>query len=242
MLSSIPFFTSDIDPGNFAYDNAQMAAAICQFRDYSSGNPASPYAEFGPYRSIFDVMKITGGPSYTGQSDSLWKFYQEIWALNPQYVGNDTFTTTSLSPGEATNEAGVLSPFAPTFKPLRQLLGSEIPVYQPPPPPTSTPPVAYPVPMPLWTECDPTDHVFGDVKSRFLGFTRISNLITTRSDSFTVYVQVQAWQNVGTSTPALAATKRAGLVFDRSQVKPVRIGSGSNVTLTPPSVVNFPND
>jgi hypothetical protein len=123
-------------------------------------------------------------------------------------------------------------PLAPTFP----VLGlnpqvTEVPSY-------SLPPSG----VPLATETDPTDHVFGDVKCRFLGLTRISNLITTRSDSFTVYAQVQAWQNVGTQMPTLIATKRAAALLDRSQVKPVRTPTGNAITFTPLGATNLPND
>ena len=45
-----------------------------------------------------------------------------------------------------------------------------------------------------------TDQVVGDFESQFLALTRISNLITTRSDSFTAYVVVQGWRGAGTAT------------------------------------------
>jgi hypothetical protein len=49
-----------------------------------------------------------------------------------------------------------------------------------------------------------------------LAFTRISNLITTRSDSFTAYVVMQAWMDAGTRYPALIAEQRRVMFFDRS--------------------------
>ena len=58
--------------------------------------------------------------------------------------------------------------------------------------------------------------------------TRISNLVTTRSDTFTVYVVVEGWQNAilpgqtvtaGTTPPAqLKVTRRFSFIADRSQV------------------------
>ena len=50
--------------------------------------------------------------------------------------------------------------------------------------------------------------------------SRIANNITTRSDTFTVYVQLQGWQNVGTSSPKLVAQRRTAFVVDRSGVGP----------------------
>ena len=45
------------------------------------------------------------------------------------------------------------------------------------------------------------DGVRKDFEDRFLFLTRISNMITTRSDTFTCYLMVQGWRNVGTQAP-----------------------------------------
>jgi hypothetical protein len=205
VLSAIPFFTPDQDP-NYAADNVVMGYSLWSFRETPNTNAATPHADYGPFRSIFDIMNV---PVYT--------IYQQIWATSSIYTGNDNFLCMKY-PGETNNQYGNLSPFAATFP----VLGAE----QPSPP----------------GEADPVDHVFGDVKSRFLGFTRISNLITTRSDSFTIYAQVQGWQNVGTPTPNMVATKRAAMLFDRTQVKPVRVNQSSPVMLTRAGINNVPND
>jgi DNA uptake protein ComE-like DNA-binding protein len=70
---------------------------------------------------------------------------------------------------------------------------------------------------------DPTvkdDGVRGDFEERMLMLTRISNLITTRSDTFTCYVLLQGWRNVGTSNPTLAVQRRAVFILDRNSVTP----------------------
>jgi hypothetical protein len=46
--------------------------------------------------------------------------------------------------------------------------------------------------------------------------SRISNLVTTRSDSFTVYVVVQGWRNANSQHPELVLQKRLAMVVDRS--------------------------
>jgi hypothetical protein len=89
-------------------------------------------------------------------------------------------------------------------------------------------------------ECDATDHVFGDVRSRFALLQRVSNLITVRSDSFTAYSLVQGWQDAGT-TPHLVATRRTASLLDRSQVKPVRNAATNSVTVTPIGVSRVPS-
>jgi len=71
---------------------------------------------------------------------------------------------------------------------------------------------------------DPTattpDGVRGDFEERLLMLTRISNLITTRSDTFTAYVLVQGWSGVGTATPQLIVQRRAIALIDRTVATP----------------------
>ena len=78
------------------------------------------------------------------------------------------------------------------------------------------------------------DTVRHDFEEQYLLLNRVSNLITTRSDSFTVYLVVQGWQDVGSATPRLVAQRRVAFIQDRSSVRP------DNTTLPPP--VNVPND
>jgi hypothetical protein len=60
----------------------------------------------------------------------------------------------------------------------------------------------------------------GDFQTQFLAIDRVSNLITTRSDSFTVYVVVEGWTNPGTASAALVSTRRVGYIVDRSAITP----------------------
>jgi len=85
------------------------------------------------------------------------------------------------------------------------------------------------------------DEVYGDFEAPFLALNRISNLITTRSDSFTVYVVVQGWRNVGTANPELVVQRRVAFLADRSSVRPLP-GSGNTSNHTPMNVVTMPND
>jgi len=68
------------------------------------------------------------------------------------------------------------------------------------------------------------DGVRGDVDEQYLVLSRISNLISTRSDSFTLYVLIQGWQDAGTNAPKLVVQKRAAYIIDRSRMpyEPVR--------------------
>jgi hypothetical protein len=221
VLSAVPFITPDIDPDYYLIDNYDIASSIVAWREGSNGSTQNPHSGYGPFRSIFDFMKVLqDNPT----EPRLYQVYNVILTTKAGDTSKGFFGP-SVCPGETTNQYGSLSPFVPTLPQL----DVEAPRYGNASPPGPT-------------EADQTDHVFGDVRTRFLGLMRISNLITTRSDSFTVYVQVQAWQNVGTPQPTLAATKRTATLLDRAQIKPVRFAPGSAVTLTPAGATNVPND
>lgn len=70
------------------------------------------------------------------------------------------------------------------------------------------------------------NRVENDFMSKTLMVSRVSNLLTTRSDSFTVYIVVQGWKNVGTAFPEMVVQKRAAFLVDRSGVTP----TNKNVT------------
>lgn len=77
-------------------------------------------------------------------------------------------------------------------------------------------------PLPLNATASGDDEVIGDFEARYLMINRISNMVSFRSDSFTVYVLVQGWRNPGTKQPELVVQRRAALIVDRSTLKPNR--------------------
>jgi hypothetical protein len=87
---------------------------------------------------------------------------------------------------------------------------------------------------PLGTGAAPTpDGVRGDFEEQNLLLTRVSNVITTRSDSFTVYLVVQGWANAGQANAELVVQRRAAFIIDRSSV------TNTNST---PEIHMIPND
>ena len=78
-----------------------------------------------------------------------------------------------------------------------------------------------------------SDNVFNDFESQFLMINRISNLVTTHSDSFTVYVLVQGWRDAETANPTLAVQRRAAFIVDRSAITPLN---------NSPSITPVPTD
>jgi hypothetical protein len=79
----------------------------------------------------------------------------------------------------------------------------------------------------------PSDGVPGDFEARFMMVNRVSNLLTVRSDTFTVYVQVQGWRGIGTTTPELVVQRRAAFIADRN---------GLSETNKIMSTINVPTD
>ena len=76
------------------------------------------------------------------------------------------------------------------------------------------------------------DGIVSDFKQRMAAVTRISNLITTRSDSFTVYTVVQAWMDAGTAYPVMVGEQRNIAVVDRSRLGQI-VQAYSGVTPAP---------
>jgi hypothetical protein len=78
---------------------------------------------------------------------------------------------------------------------------------------------------PLWSIALPSgawqsDNMTNDFETRMAMINRVSNLLTTRSDTYTVYVLVQGWSGVGTGTPNLVVQRRAAFIADRTQLTP----------------------
>ena len=64
----------------------------------------------------------------------------------------------------------------------------------------------------------PNSIVRADFNDKFLNLTRVSNLLTTRSDAYTAYVMVQGWRDAGTPQATLVAQRRLAFIVDRSAV------------------------
>jgi hypothetical protein len=55
-----------------------------------------------------------------------------------------------------------------------------------------------------------------DFQADDVALARISNMITTRSDTFTVYIVLQGWANAGTTNAVPVITRRYSFIADRS--------------------------
>lgn len=81
-----------------------------------------------------------------------------------------------------------------------------------------TPPGLPANPNPAWGDFEDDNDPPDDFERRYLMLTRVSNLVTTRSDTFTAYVLVQGWRGSGTSVPELVAERRIAFTLDRNPV------------------------
>ena len=68
--------------------------------------------------------------------------------------------------------------------------------------------------------------------------SRISNMVTLRSDTFTAYVIVQGWRNVTSQYPELVVQKRLATLIDRSALG-TATGAGASQT---PKLYSIPAD
>jgi hypothetical protein len=64
------------------------------------------------------------------------------------------------------------------------------------------------------------DGVRADFEEKSLALSRISNLVTTRSDSFTCYLLVQGYRDAETANPELVVQRRVAFLLDRSGTVP----------------------
>lgn len=96
-----------------------------------------------------------------------------------------------------------------------------------------------------------TDGVPNDFETQVLAINRVSNLLTTRSDSFTAYIVVQGWRVNNTVTPPtadLVVQRRVAYIADRASVTPILQagmapgGTGAVQQRTPMNVVTVPNN
>lgn len=68
------------------------------------------------------------------------------------------------------------------------------------------------------------DGIVGDFEQQFLMITRASNVLSTRSDSFTCYLLLEGWPEPAASSAEPLVRRRAVVIFDRSRVGPDRNG------------------
>ncbi|HSI34107.1 MAG TPA: hypothetical protein VK986_11010 [Tepidisphaeraceae bacterium] len=78
---------------------------------------------------------------------------------------------------------------------------------------------------PLSVGTSPHDGLRMNYEEKYLALTRISNLITLRSDTYTAYLIVEGWRNAGTPSASLVAKRRLSFIVDRSKMSMTKAGS-----------------
>lgn len=147
----------------------------------------------GPFTSIYDLNAVMDtAPTNAGKNAAAGApigFQNAEGWLNP---ANGSAPPITGAPGTALSSAnGIISPPDPAF-------------------PNITNPTGTPAGVSYGTS--------EDYQSDCAVLTRISNLITTRSDTFTVYIEVQGWQNVNTANAQPMVTRHYAFIVDRSAV------------------------
>jgi len=208
-----------------------MARAIVEYRN-----------QHGPFKSIFDLNKVfdhavqVSPDSATDLTNAPFASPLDKKAQPASFQGGSATSLGANPPTYPATELPLLdfrysrrnTPISPpTVTPAPPNLNQEIDARQGDFFPTEITTVTFP----KFSGKPPTDGVVGDFKEKFLAMTRISNLITTRSDSFTCYVLVQGWRNAGTNNAELVSQKRAAFVIDRSKL---------SETNTTPEIPNVP--
>jgi DNA uptake protein ComE-like DNA-binding protein len=207
VLAALPMFDNPPNPGAAA----DMAKAIVYYRDVDDGTTPGTAHPHGPFQSIeeLDNVVVTSATSPTTLTPST--------AMTPGASFRTTFGEY-LGTGGTTPNANMTQAAGALFYVPGQH-GSNID--------GDLSPFNSAVPTTLGG-----DQVYGDFENQNLALNRISNLITTRSDSFTAYIIVQGWRNVGTTTPQLVVQRRAAFIIDRSTITPANN--------TEPSINNVP--
>jgi len=166
-------------------------------------------------------------------------------AVNPTTGRINKAATETIATAIVTNRQGAGGPFTSLFDlnkrvPLFQSMNGVITATYNPAGPVGdlTPmPSVYPAPGPAVPTGIATDGVANDFEPRYAQLNRMSNLVSTRSDSFTVYILVQGWRDVATQItvnpatgvatpvtplqpmPRLVVEKRVAYVVDRSAIR-----------------------
>jgi hypothetical protein len=186
-------------------DNTNLAKAIAYFRDVDDGTGTSGALHpHGPFKSIWELNEVAvNTPSINGGTPM-------VPAGDPNFGGPQGIS------GKAISFLQTLGSYnTNNYNPATTAGSNEAGDISPQP------------------SVAPSNYVYNDFESQNLALTRISNLITTRSDLYTVYVLVQGWRNVGTASPSLVVQRRAAFLADRNGI------TDTNKLMT---ITNIPNN
>jgi hypothetical protein len=204
--------TADGDP-----DINELAKAIVYWRDIDADPDTAGFQPHGPFRSIYELNavvdcrpQIEGGPDNTTAFEDRPGFRNGYGQINFVELG------TTPQQFEPDDFAGDISP-----KNAPSEFTDAGPGYRKPDLTTAA----------INAGAHRRDLVRRDFEERNLNLIRISNMITTRSDSFVCYILLQGFRNAGTADPELVVQRRVALIIDRSGTTPAN--PTAKVTLVP---------
>ncbi len=208
-VTTDPQYISNAQAANYA-----IAQAIVAYRDGTYGtDPAGTLDHMGLdgkrrfFHNIFELNKVLAisgtAPSTVTQSFRMNNFYP-TGITAPSWGTESTTPETTASFNTAAIKTHDNGDFSPT--------------------------TAANFNAPFGTNEAATDGVVNDFESQFLQLSAVSNLITTRSDTFTVYVVIEGWTNIGTPQAARVSQRRVAFLVDRTGVTSP---NNRNIRVTP---------
>jgi hypothetical protein len=201
-------------------DNVEVAQALANWRD------AGPYVSNLAPGNVSNQVNTTSYPYgiYKGPFTSVADLLNVPVVQN--YLQKNNFQQASLEPDDVHGHFLSYTPIPATTTPPST------------PTPTPASPTPFQVGMNAAAPAAPlTDGVRNDQEERFDLLDRLSNQVSVKSDTYTVYIVVQGWRNAGSTSasnpPQMVSQKRAAFIIDRTGVTP----TSSNV-----KIVNVPTD
>jgi hypothetical protein len=193
VLSAVPWVNTGTVV-NDRKDNIAIAKAIIAEREAR-----------GPFRSLFELNRVKGFRTMN-QNDFKVATLLNIsaWGTEPADVAlgtNAAFTSIAFR----TNDNGDFSPPSAGTYPSNM----------------ATPSPTYPgvYNATANTEGAPRNrNPVNDYEAQYLALTAVSNLLTTRSDTFTAYLVIEGWRNAGTPTATRVVQRRFAFILDRTGV------------------------
>ena len=209
VLAELPFFT--LQPpslsSSLAIKNTNVQMLL---RNEQIAQAIVRYRNtYGPFHSIFELNRVF---------DPLWLskgfVFQGAGASGLDATGNMSAGNTEMpAPGNGqasyTALQGVLAPNFPGY--LNDAGASD----------------GKHLPNGLLTDCS----------ERFAEMLKVSNLITTRSDSYTVYIEIQGWRNADNANAAsLVVDRRTAFIVDRSGATRTMDFAANTTAVTAPKI------
>lgn len=209
VLAELPFYT--VQPPDLssavAVKNANLAMLL---RNQQIAQAIVRYRNtYGPFHSIFELNRVFDPLAISGGFVFQGAGASGLSATGVMSAGNTELPAPANPQASYTALQGVLAPNFPAY--LNDAGASD----------------GKHLPDGLLTDCN----------QRFAEMMKISNLVTTRSDSYTVYIEIQGWRNADNANAAsMVVDRRTAFIVDRSGVTRTLDSRGNTVGTTAPKI------